>query len=166
MDIATYHASTDPEKRPATFLTGHELKQHCYTRTAAGSWARCLQQYPCNAHMINVLGMGRCYVPMPIGVRTAYLHFVRNPISVVVSAYLYHTQQPPPEDWIWRFNVSEESRRAAQHPARQHGTLPGSMDASNAAGAPATRAAAPSASRVHTTLPACPPHSHASPPHS
>lgn len=28
------------------------------------------------------------------------LHFIRNPIDTVISAYLYHSQLPPPEDWI------------------------------------------------------------------
>ena len=106
MDVAEYHASTEPSQGPAAFLTGHQLRQHCYTRQSSGGWARCPRPFPCNSRLDSVLGMGRCYLPLPAGPRTGYLHFVRNPISVVVSAYLYHTQQPPPEDWIWRFNVS------------------------------------------------------------
>ena len=107
MDASLYHAGTERSQRPATFLTGHAVKQHCYTRVSNGGWARCLQQFPCKGDMlINTLEMGRCYLAMPVGLRMGYLHFVRNPISVVVSAYLYHTQDPPPEDWIWKFNVS------------------------------------------------------------
>lgn len=27
-------------------------------------------------------------------------HIVRNPVEVLVSAYLYHQQDPPPEEWL------------------------------------------------------------------
>lgn len=28
-------------------------------------------------------------------------HVVRNPVEILISAYLYHQQDPPPEDWLY-----------------------------------------------------------------
>ena len=28
-------------------------------------------------------------------------HIVRNPVEVLISAYLYHQQDPPPEEWLY-----------------------------------------------------------------
>ena len=128
-NITGYYASTDPARRPATFLTGHGLDAHCYVAAppapggeeggdAAGEaqpeLRLCPLRLPCNATLRTELGLGRCFLQLPAVPRTAYLHFVRNPISVVVSAYLFHTQLPAPEEWIDNFKV-----RHAQGPVRR-----------------------------------------------
>ena len=46
-----------------------------------------------------VLGLADCYLTLP-AVNLAVLHFVRNPLDLFLSAFLYHTQDPPPEKWI------------------------------------------------------------------
>lgn len=51
-----------------------------------------------------MLGLARCFLTLP-AVNLALLHFVRNPLSLIISAFLYHTQDPPPEKWIETMKV-------------------------------------------------------------
>ena len=36
----------------------------------------------------------------PFPPRLRVLHFVREPVEMAISAYLYHSQSPPPEPWV------------------------------------------------------------------
>ena len=92
--------------RPALFLTSHILwSQVCYTKSPAGALVQCPWRAPCKCTddactaFRNTLEIGNCVFHLP-ALDVALVHAVRNPIDVVVSAYLYHSQDPPPEGWI------------------------------------------------------------------
>lgn len=64
--------------------------------------------------------MTTCYLNLPVA-NQALLHFVRDPVELVLSAYLYHMQQPPPEGWIEAMKVRRAgvgSGGARRHTAR------------------------------------------------
>ena len=47
----------------------------------------------------------------PFPRRLGVVHFVRDPVAMVLSAYLYHAQQPPPESWVHSRHVCPSPRR-------------------------------------------------------
>jgi hypothetical protein len=51
-----------------------------------------------------ILALSNCYVSLPVS-NLALLHFIRNPLDIAISAYLYHMQDPPPEKWIEQMKV-------------------------------------------------------------
>ena len=110
--LASLHHGKSPH-RPALFLTSHILwSQVCYTNTTSGALAKCPWRAPCKCtddactEFRNTLEIGNCVFHLP-AMDLAIVHAVRNPIDVVVSAYLYHAQDPPPEGWL-NLKVSEE----------------------------------------------------------
>lgn len=92
--------------RPAIFATGHVLwSQVCYTQSQAGAAVQCPWRAPCKCtddactEFRNTLEIGNCVFHLP-ALDVALVHTVRNPIDVVVSAYLYHSQDRTPEGWL------------------------------------------------------------------
>ena len=73
--------------------------------SSAGEVKLCPWRAPCRCkdaactEFQNVIELGKCFMSLP-AVSLRILHFIRNPIDTVISAYLYHSQLPPPEDWI------------------------------------------------------------------
>lgn len=106
-NITQYMVSIHPAARkPATFTTGHVLwSQQCYTTNFAGETKLCPWRAPCRCKDIlcteyhNTIELGNCYALLPT-VNLKILHFIRNPVHIIISAYRYHSQTPPPEDWI------------------------------------------------------------------
>ena len=106
-NIAAYFAGLgESPHRPAVFVTGHILwSQVCFTKSPSGALAKCPWRAPCKCtddactEFRNTLEIGNCVFHLP-AMDLAIVHAVRNPIDVVVSAYLYHTQDPPPEGWL------------------------------------------------------------------
>jgi len=51
--------------------------------------------------------------PFPKGLRV--IHFVRDPVGMIISAYMYHSQEPPPEQWVHTRRVCADSRSDPVH---------------------------------------------------
>ena len=53
-----------------------------------------------------ILEVGNCTTFVDGEEGVAVVHSVRNPLDMAISAYLYHSQVPTPEDWIDNPRVS------------------------------------------------------------
>ncbi len=51
-----------------------------------------------------------CDVDTPANVRINFIHFVRRPLDVIVSSYMYNTQMPPPEEWMTTITMHEYAK--------------------------------------------------------
>ncbi|KAG1675905.1 hypothetical protein FOA52_001562 [Chlamydomonas sp. UWO 241] len=54
---------------------------------------------PCNGNKTDCFSLGTCFGASADS-KLLYVHVVRDPLDVVVSAYSYHRKDPPPEPWL------------------------------------------------------------------
>lgn len=121
-EMITQYASSEPvynyddfdPNKPALdipiLLTGGHLKQTCF---AASNFTKfcpdeCSCSYRDNGIELDCLSLNHkgCAILLPaIDIRA--VHFIRQPIDIVVSSYLYHTQEPAPEEWLKSFKTVE-----------------------------------------------------------
>ena len=59
----------------------------------------CPSSCPCHNGVTNCLEIGSCHAAEPLA-DLLWVHVIRRPMDVVLSAYAYHTQDPAPEAWL------------------------------------------------------------------
>lgn len=126
-----------PRRAPAVLFTGNALQQQCQARdnrsVACANNKRCPCTTTSRALCMDTDPDGTCFLEVP-AVPTRLVHVIRRPIDTVISAYYYHTQDPPPEDWLtmewqqympWMVSVGvpeHELRKIAGMDVDYHGT--------------------------------------------
>lgn len=68
------------------------------------SGARCRDPCPCHNGVTNCLDLGVCYSAEPLP-HLLWVHVIRNPVNIVISAYNYHRIDPPIEEWLSTLKV-------------------------------------------------------------
>ena len=67
--------------------------------------SRCIpRDCPCHDGVSNCLSVGSCHVSEPVS-PLLWIHFIRRPLDIVLSAYSYHIQSPPPEAWLKQLSI-------------------------------------------------------------
>ena len=66
-----------------------------------------MHECPCKMGKPMCYKLETCDVDTPEDVVIKFLHFVRRPLDVVVSSYMYSTQMPPPEEWMTHIKMHD-----------------------------------------------------------
>ena len=64
----------------------------------------CPGECPCHHGVINCLTIGSCMISEPLE-DLLWVHFIRRPLDIVISAYAYHTKFPAPEAWLKQLSI-------------------------------------------------------------
>lgn len=97
---------------PAIFKTYHGFRHTCsHNKTRYTPCVSFMLYRECKEEeVVNLLQTGSaCEIDLPAWVRSmgehsplAALHFIRNPIDSVISAYLFHVSGPKSEPWLFK----------------------------------------------------------------
>lgn len=96
-------------KCPSAGMQHHTAGPQTDTFSTTDDSPECSAMFSCPC----VMGKPMCYkmetcdVDTPENVLIKFLHFVRRPLDVVVSSYMYTTQMPPPEEWMTRITMHD-----------------------------------------------------------
>jgi hypothetical protein len=102
---AQYNAKKDKED-VAILKIGHALVADCYA--AVEFTTRCPGKCPCKP-LASGSGLEKlcfntdttgCQLAIP-AVNIKFAHAIRMPLDIIISAYLYHSQVPPPPEETW-----------------------------------------------------------------
>ena len=77
---------------------------------------RCPGSCPCHEGVSNCLQIGSCFASEPLA-SLFWVHVIRRPLDVVLSAYAYHTQDPAPEAWLHEQQITHYARFLASQGA-------------------------------------------------
>ncbi|GMH35528.1 hypothetical protein BSKO_03396 [Bryopsis sp. KO-2023] len=75
-------------------VTMHGFTEECPEGQDVGMYCKPLD-YDCWLGACKVIQQDPQTAVIPVA------HVVRNPVEVLISAYLYHQQDPPPEEWLY-----------------------------------------------------------------
>ncbi|KAG1666025.1 hypothetical protein FOA52_010935 [Chlamydomonas sp. UWO 241] len=128
---ASQEAGVTPVMNPYLILrTDHAPKAVCFDTAGPAkdlgssavvpvSWGKdkraCQKQKhvdcPCHGGTQCCRSIGKCHFREPEHADVTYLHFIRNPADIVLSAYSYHLQDPPVEPWLKRSMAPSQRKR-------------------------------------------------------
>ena len=76
----------------------------------------CPSSCPCHEGVSNCLQIGSCFPSEPLA-SLFWVHVIRRPLDVVLSAYAYHTKDPAPEAWLHEQQITQYARFLASQGA-------------------------------------------------
>lgn len=76
----------------------------------------CPGSCPCHEGVSNCLQIGSCFASEPLA-SLFWVHVIRRPLDIVLSAYAYHTQDPAPEAWLQEQQITHYARFLASQGA-------------------------------------------------
>ena len=115
-DLATCYDTELPIFRPVLYQSLHGLRQLCTSHGVV--WEPCLSFMVGAPEACNETSVGmtreaqqqqqqQCSIDLPPDIRFGFFNIIRNPIDAVVSAFLFHSQRPTSEPWLFKpYNIS------------------------------------------------------------
>lgn len=126
LDVAKANAFRRNAEAPPPYLlfkTGSAPKETCFDTAgiakyvlpallrsehvaAMSSGTVCHKACPCHNGVLNCFDLGSCHSTEPLS-QLYWVHIIRSPINIVVSAYNYHRIDPPIEAWLVQLNIKD-----------------------------------------------------------